>query len=67
LKNDGTCEDCMDYYHPDDDAKNCVQCDINGRDRDIWLTTGLCFTCPNMTYPGPQKHECINDECDETR
>ena len=24
LKGDGTCEDCMDYHHPDDEAKNCV-------------------------------------------
>ena len=24
LKPDGTCEDCSEYYHPDDEAKNCV-------------------------------------------
>jgi hypothetical protein len=40
---------------------------MTGRDRDIWLKTGHCFTCPDKTYPGPNKHECIFDPCDEER
>jgi hypothetical protein len=53
LLTDGTCEDCDDYFHPDLEARNCIQCDMTGRDRDIWLKDGECFTCPAKSYPGP--------------
>jgi hypothetical protein len=64
---DGTCEDCEDYFHPDTEARNCIQCDMTGRERDIWLRTGECYSCPAKTYPGPNKHECMSDTCDEER
>lgn len=67
LKQDGTCDDCDDYTHPDTSVRNCIQCDMTGRDRDIWTITGQCFTCPDKTYPGPQKHECVSDDCDLER
>lgn len=38
---------------------------MTGREREIWLKTGQCYTCANYTYPGPEKHECISDPCDE--
>jgi hypothetical protein len=66
LKTDGTCEDCDEYFHPDQDGKNCIQCDMTDRYRDIWTITGECFACPDKTYPGPEKHECIYDECDNS-
>ena len=67
LKQDGTCEDCDDYTHPDTSVRNCIQCDMTGRDRDIWTLNGQCYTCEDYTYPGPMKHECMTDECDEER
>lgn len=67
LKEDGTCEDCDDYFHPDTTGKLCVQCDMTGRERDIWTITGECSTCPDYYYAGPNKHECLTDECDEDR
>jgi hypothetical protein len=65
LKETGTCEDCEDYFHPDEEARNCIQCDMTGRDRDIWLKTGLCYTCPVKTYPGANKYVCETDDCDD--
>jgi hypothetical protein len=62
LKSDGTCEDCEDYFHPDEEGRNCVQCDLTGSTREIWTITGQCFTCPSKTYPGPEKKECISDD-----
>jgi hypothetical protein len=40
---------------------------MTGRTREIWLKTGHCSTCANKTYPGPNKHECISDPCDDER
>jgi hypothetical protein len=62
----GKCQDCEEYFHVDDDQRECVQ-ESCEEDSQILLTTGFCETCGDYTHSDIDNKACVTDSCDVDR